>query len=223
MTFLELCKRLRQEAGIAGTGPDSVLSQTGQNKQVVDWITAAYEAVQLMHSTWRFLRADFSFATIESIQEYTPTAVGLTDFATWIRDDIRLYENLTDEQFLEYYPWDEFRINYMFGSHRTVEGRPVIVSIKPNDSLMLWQLPNSADFTVIGEYYQTPDVMEANDDEPIFPVRYHMIVVWKALKDYAGFTAADEKYVHGNTEYTRILHPMELKELPDILYGEPLA
>ena len=222
MNYLALCQRLRLEAVDSGTGPVTVIGQTGQLGRFVEWIEAAYEDVQDEHETWRFLRTDFDFPTIVDIPEYTPAAVAIADHANWIKESIRIYSAVTDETFLEYYPWDEFRDTYVYGSHRTQTGRPSAITVKPDNSLRLWQLPNAI-FTVNGEYYKVPDVMTADADIPILPARFHMILVWKALMYYGVFAGAEEKYTHGANEYTRMLRKLEKDQLDDVLYGEPLA
>ena len=136
MNFLSLCQRLRQEAGLTGTGPVSVLGQSGEMKRIVDWATAAYEEIQNLHATWRFLKTDFTFQTIYNTQDYTPTAVGLDDLATWTKGDqtMRIYSAIADETFLVYFPWTDFRNTYIFGTHRTTLDRPTVYSIRPNNS-----------------------------------------------------------------------------------------
>ena len=223
MNYLTLCKRLRLEAGISGTGPAAVAGQTGEMLRVVEWIAAAYEDVQTAHATWRFLREDFSFPTIADTQEYTPAAASITDLASWIRQDMRLYlTSAADEQFLQDMPWDDFRIAAMYGSNRLVTGRPILASIKPNNSLMLWQTPDDV-YTVLGEYYTVPDVMALDADIPIIPARFHLAIVWKALMYYGAYTAADEKYAHGKNQYSRQMRALENDQLERIRYGEPLA
>ena len=222
MNYLELCKRLRLEAGISGVGPAAVTGQTGEMLRVVEWVDAAYQDVQIAHASWRFLRKDFSFSTIASTQEYTPAAVSLEDLATWIQQDMRLYLTIGDEQFLETIQWDDFRIAAMYGSNRTLEGRPILASIKPNNSLMLWQIPDAV-YTVAGEYFAVPDVMDENTSTPVIPVRFHLAIVWKALMYYGAYTAADEKYAHGKNQYSRELRALENDQLEIMTYGEPLA
>jgi hypothetical protein len=213
---------LRQEAGLSGTGPASVLSQTGEMKRIVDWISAAYEDVQNLHATWRFLRNDFSFSTIASTQDYTPAAVGLGDFATWKKNDIRIYSSINDEDPLEYYPWEIFRDAFFVGSNRTQTGRPTVVTIRPNNALALWQIPDAV-FTVNGEYYKSAQTMTANDSSPLIPARFQMILVWKGLMHYGAYAGAEEKYAHGNNEFKRLLASLEFDQLEDTTYGEPLA
>lgn len=222
MNFLELCQRLRQEAGLSGTGPASVLSQTGEMKRVVDWVSSAYEDIQNLHSNWKFLRTDFSFSTIASTQDYLPTAVSLTDFGSWIKEDIRIYSSAEDEDQLDYYPWDVFRKAFFYGSNRTQTGRPTVVTVKPNSALALWQLPDAV-YTVNGEYYKTAQTMSTNASTPLIPTRFQMILVWKGLMHYGAYAGADEKYAHGSTEYKKLLAALEYDQLEDFTYGEPLA
>lgn len=191
-------------------------------KRIVDWISSAYEDIQNLHATWRFLRNDFSFSTIISTQDYTPAAVSLTDFAHWIKTDIRIYSAVADEYFLDYCPWEIFREAYFFGSNRTQSGRPTVVTVKPNNALALWQIPDAV-YTVNGEYYKSAQIMSANADIPVIPARYQMIIVWKALLHYGAYAGAEEKYAHGNNEYKKILSMLEFDQLEDTTFGEPLA
>jgi hypothetical protein len=213
---------LRQEAGLSGTGPASVLSQTGEMKRIVDWVASAYEDIQNLHATWRFLRTDFSFSTIASTQDYLPTSVSLSDFGSWIKKDIRIYSSVADEDSLEYCPWEIFRQAYYFGSNRTQTGRPTVITVKPNNALALWQLPNDV-YTVNGEYYKTAQSMTANADSPLIPTRFQMIIVWKGLMHYGAYAGADEKYAHGSNEYKKLLALLEYDQLEDFTFGEPLA
>ena len=222
MDFLACCQRLRQEAGLSGTGPVSVVSQTGEMKRIVDWVAAAYEDIQELHATWRFLRDDFSFSTIVNNQDYAPISVGLTEHASWVKEDIRIYESVNDECQLIYLPWEIFRKTYFIGSNRSVTGRPTIVTVRPNNTLTFWQVP-SAILTVNGEYYKSPDVMAANTDMPVMPSMFHMIIVWKGLMHYGAHAGADEKYAHGEKEYKRMKAMLEFSELEDFTHGEPLA
>ena len=227
MTYLELARRLRKEAGGSGTdsSPASVDSQTGEMLQLVNWINTAYEDVQNEHATWRFLRSDFSFTTTADTQEYDPTDSGVitdTDLASWVKDDIRVYESVSDENYLNYIPWDEFRESYMFGSSRESTGKPIIVSVKPDNNLILWPIPDD-EYTVNGEYYKTADVLSGDSDTSIIPTRFQMVIVWRALMYYGAYNAANEKYVHGENQYKRLISKMELDQLEDFTYGDPLA
>ncbi len=193
-------------------------------KRIVDWVSEAYGDIQNEHATWRFLKTEFSFSTIYNTQDYTPAAVNLTDLATWAKGDkeISIYSSVSDETFLIYLPWADFRTEYLFGTNRTKLERPTTYTVKPNNSLSLFPIPNAV-FTVPGQYYKTAQEMTANSSTPVFPARYHMGIVWKALMYYGAYAAADEKYAHGQSEYKAVKAQMELSELEDMGFGEPLA
>ena len=225
MTRLELAVMLRKEAGIGGTGPTSTLNQSGEYELIVDWIDLAYNRIQSKHPDWQFLRADFTASISSGTGEYTPSAAGVTEHATWIVDDVRCYLTATgvsDEQEVYYIAWDEFRRTYRMGSTRTQTGRPSYFTIKPNDSLDFWPIPDDS-YTVVGEHYKTPDLFTADDDEPILPTRFHEILAWSALNHYGANYVENDKYVHGQNEYRRIKALLELDQRPQLGFGAPLA
>lgn len=225
MNFLEICQRTRLEADITGSGPASVVGQSGELEKVVEWVLTAYDDIQNLYSTWRFLRTDFTFPTIVDTQNYTPDAVDLADLATWKAekdDDLTIYSAVADEQHLAIYPWNDFRSVYMFGTNRTQTERPTVATIKPDNSMSLWPIPNAI-FTVTGEYYKKAQTLSANTDIPIIPSQFHMAIVWRAVMFYGADYAAIEKYDHGQNEYKAILRKMELNQLPKLSYGAPLA
>ena len=210
------------EIGWPGTGPVSVIGQTGQMGQVVDWMAAAYNDVQTSHETWRFLRTDFDFDTIATQNTYTAAAISITDLATWVKESFQIYSAVTDEQYLWFEPWETFRPVYRFGSNRTHSLRPSVISIKPNNSLILWAIPDDT-YTVTGEYYKSSASMATDVAVPNFPDRFHMVLVWKALMYYGAFAAAEGKYAQGQNEYGRLIRDLEIDQLEEPLYGEPLA
>jgi len=225
MNFLELVQRLHSEAGIQGAAPATVIGQTGMNLRVVNWTLTAYEEIQGLHETWLFRQEEFSFPTIATVQNYTTASVSLDDLAAWkIEPDgsgIRIYSAVSDESDLSYYPWDQFRAIYKFGSFRTQSERPSEFSIKPDMSMDLWPIPDAV-YTVNGEYIKKVQTMTANDDEPVIP-DYHMIIVWRGLMYYGAFEGANDAYSHGQTEYKKLLAKLTINQLPKIVWGAPLA
>ena len=225
MTFLELAQRLRQEAGIAGSGPATVIGQTGELGRIVSWVLSADEDIQNTYANWKFLQTSFTFPTIDTIQSYAPADVSLSDLATWKHDridDLTIYSSAADEQYLIFIPWDEFQGAYMFGSTRTQTGRPTIVTIKPDNSIYLWTIPDDV-YTVTGEYFKKAQAMSVDISEPIIPSQFHMIIVWKGLMLYSAYNSAPDLYAHGQAEYRNILRKLEKSQLPEIELGEPLA
>ena len=220
MNYLALCQRLRMEAGVSGTGPSAVTGQTGELGEIVTWVNAAYEDIQSLHTTWLFRQDDFSVSLISGTYTYTPASLSIDDLLEWKTDDVRIYLDAADEAQITYTPWDDFRRAYMIGS--LPSGRPSVFSVKPNNSIVFWPTPDGA-YTCVGEYVKQVDTLSGNTDTPIFPSDFHMLIVWRALKYYAGLLAAPEKYAHGEAEYQRLMRAMENSQLPKIGWGNPLA
>jgi hypothetical protein len=228
MNFLSLFQRLHSEAGRQGSTPTTVLSQTGMNQRLVNWIVTAYEDVQSEHQSWLFRQEEFTGQLSNGVSNYLATTFSITDFSAWkINYDhdrlsgITIYVSTTDEEYLEYVPWDDFIPNYRFGSSRTQTQRPSVVTIKPDFSLEFWPIPN-ATYNVAGEYYKSIQTLTTDLNEPIFP-DYHMIIVWKALMYYGAFEGAPEVYAHGQEQYNKLLAALEINQLDKITYGSPLA
>jgi len=228
MNFLLLCQRLRQEAGLTGSGPTTTVGQTGISKQVVDWINSAYIDVLSQHSNWQFMQESFSFETVASQREYSVAETGLTDLEKWKVDDygsFRVYltsSGVANEQYMYPILWDDYRQVYLYGASRTAEGLPSYFSIQPDNGLNFYLVPDAA-YTITGEYFKTPTELSGNTDIPIIPTQFHMIIVWRALMFYAGFDAANEKYAMGKNEYNKLLMRLEIDRLPKMTFGGPLV
>jgi len=225
MTFLQLSQRLRQEAGISGTGPTTVISQTGEAKKVIDWVLTAYEDIQNLHPTWDFLRTDLTFPTIAGNNTYVKTAISADEYGKWINNSFRSYltsTGVSSEQYMRWMDWVDFRDTYEFGSSRTIQGFPRYISQKPDTSLIVYPTPD-ASYTINGEYFKRAQTMAANTDVPIIPDKYHMIIVWRALMFYSGQSNAPELYQVGQVEYKKLLRKLESSQLPPIRLAEPLV
>jgi hypothetical protein len=220
MNFLEGVKRLRQEAGVSGTGPTTVVSQTGEMKRLVDWYNTAWLDVQTDMPDYNWMRGSFTLTLSSGDPEYTPADASLTDHRSWVRDSLKVYlTSVADEVELEYVSYAEFRPLYMVGSVST--GQPFCYTVKPDKTLRFYPTPNAA-YTVTGEYQKTASEMTADADEPGLPAEYHMAIVYRALMKYGRYEAAPEVYDDAKAEYKRMTTAIKMDQLPDICMGGPL-
>lgn len=213
MTYLELCQRLRREASVSGEGVGSVLNQLGEPQRLVDWIATAYEDIQRLKEDWRFLTKDFSFTTNNDQNTYDGIGIGLADFANWRETSLRIHrttDGVSDQQLLTYLDYNtEFRNSRGFGAAQTLVQRPYECTVKPDNSLLLFPIPDASGYTVTGEYYQTPHKLVNNTDIPIFPERFHMVIVWKALIYYGLYESAQEMVEQGQRNYNALYAKLE--------------
>jgi hypothetical protein len=216
MTFLELCQELAREAGISGDIA-AVTGQSGEAQRVVRWIARAYKYVQNLHADWDFLRRPVEFAALLGQATYTAEAAGVTEFGRWcFRSAWRCYRTdigYIDEQPVQRVDYDQFRQHYGYGAARLQTGRPQVVTVAPDQSLIFWPTPDAA-YTVVAEHYRAPHILAANTDVPIFAARYHDAIVYRALMLYGEFEADGTVIAVGQTEAERELNAMEGFYLP---------
>ncbi|HYN54401.1 MAG TPA: hypothetical protein VES38_06825 [Methylotenera sp.] len=224
MTFLQICQRLRQEAGISGIGPSTVVSQTGEMRRIVDWVNTAYEDIQLARSNWNWMRGDFSFNTTANDYDYTAAEAGIASrFSQWDVDTIKSFRTsvgVSNEFELGELFYSHYRSIYLTGSQSA--DTPVCFSIGPDRKLLLGPKPNGI-FTVSGQYWKSPQVLAANADEPEMPAEYHMLIVWMALEQYGLYESAGECVMRGQKNSKRYMNRLEINQLPDVGMANPLA
>jgi hypothetical protein len=221
-TFLQICQSIRQEAGISGTGPLSVVNQTGEYKRVVDWARSAWLDIQLADPTWRWMRGSFTFVTTPGQGAYTPAEAGIASrFSHWMLEYTSL--GLTppnDDQLIQPLSYDEFRTIYLVGPQPA--SRPVCVTVAPDQRLLLGYTPNDA-YTVRGEYQKTPQMLALDTDVPEMPEQYHEAIVYRALMKYARYEAAPEVMQDAAYNYGRLMMVLRNHQMPMVTGPESLA
>ena len=231
MNYLQLAQRLRQECAVSGTGPTSVLNQTGMAGLLVSWIDAAWVEIQGLHNNWNWMREPFTFETAVGVGDYLPTAITntltgqpMTDLRFWHKETFRAQKKsigVQDEQWLVEWEYQIFRNTYRFNIQ--VNSRPVVFAEKPNGkAVMLGALPEDI-YNINGEYQVKATHLAADTDVPDMPEAYHLLIVYKAMQSYGLYEAASEVVSRGQMEYQKLLTQLEREQLPDVYLGQPLA
>jgi len=230
MNFLELVNRARLECAVSGASTPlaSVQNLTGESKLIADWVNAAWNDIQVSNDQWQWMRTPVQFNTVTQQQIYTPTDCGVeATLANWKRDSFRcssVGQNYQDEQLMNFMEYTTFRNLYIYGNMRTTYARPVVVAIVPGvtKNLAFGSIPNQP-YVITGEYFRLPTVLSADSDTPDMPPRYHLMIVYRAMMFYAGYTAAPEVYQRGEVEFKRLMSRLQIDQLPTIISGPPLA
>lgn len=223
MTYLQLVNRLRSECGIAGTDITTTVGQTGEMKRLCNWITQAWEELQLDRQDWDFMRKSVTFNTIANQQTYhvgTGLDIDISDFAKWKNDSVRQYLQsagiATQIILSQYYDYTEFRDFYLLGSRTLVTGRPLYFTIEPaSRAILLGFTPNDV-YVTDAEYYRTPQELTADADEPIMPAQYHMAIVFKAMQKYGLYEVASEQIQAGKDGYSFYKNKLDSEYSPII-------
>jgi hypothetical protein len=235
-TFLELCKDVRRECGIAGTGPASVTGQLGELERVVAWTKNAWVELQNRSQSWLWMRSPFTFDTAAGTDTYaygvvtdSRLAALITRFSRWWPLNSDGYSNVlayltatgvADQQYLSYLDWNSFRHLYKRGAQ--TNNRPVHFTIDPQQQLILGPKPNAI-YTVTGEYQQSAQILAADTDIPEMPVQFHQLIVYKAMTKYAGYRSAPEVMSRGITEGNRLDRQLEGNQLAESAKAAALA
>lgn len=218
MTYLQLCARVVKEAGIAGGGPTTVLNQSGQLLQVVNWVAQAWEDIQIMRPNWLFMHNDFNFNTVIDTRDYAPMDISINDLALWDYGSFLLYDAAlgeSDEIHLPYTSYGEWRTAYRSGMNDRALGRPVVWTKLPNGSIRFEPDPDKV-YTINGEYKNKAQLFTADADVPTgLPDDFHILIVWQALKSYGFHQDAPEVLDQAETNFDNLLYRLEIEQLPD--------
>jgi hypothetical protein len=227
LTYLQMVQMLARRVGVAGTGPTTVVGQSGEAGRLVEWVNASWLDIQEQHEDWDWMRVETQFNTVAGQTIYTPTNCGVAaTLNKWRRDSFRTYIPATgypSEVFLNFTDYNKFRDVYLFGSLRTSQTRPVIVSIAPDKSVCLGPQPNDV-YTVVGEYYTLPlDLVNDTDVPAGIPASFHRLIIYRAMMMYGAYESAAEVYQEGQTEFNRMMMRLEINRQPEMTVGDPLV
>jgi hypothetical protein len=163
---------------VAYEGEFSVHATTTANELV---ITTTYIAESFVGTEQANVR-DFEFYTANGVQNFNKDTFG--------------YFLATDGQGarspLQYVEWQEFRAKYY---DYTESNNPQKITVMPNRRLRVWP-DTDAVYTIQADSFLIPQELAVNADIPLMPTNLHMLIVWKALIDYAGYEEASAVFAH---------------------------
>jgi len=214
MNYLNLCQRTASEAGISHSSPPNVLGQTDQKKQVVEWVDAAYQEIQLIHQGWKFLWDEFSVETVANQKEVAlPTNCKRPDI-----NDFLVYRtsNPDDSRDLRYCKFPAFRRRFRFDKVANA-GHPTVVTFDPKGMLRFTPIPDDA-YTVEFGGWIKPHVLSGNADLPVIPEENRMIIVWRAVMLAAEELEATMRYTTAERNYQEQLEKLRHIHAPEFTY-----
>jgi len=219
MTYLELCVRAREEAGITGSGPTSVTGQTGQLLRLVNWVQQAWVEIQLMRPNWNFMHSEFSFNTVVDQRDYLAADHSINDMKLWDENSFIAHETAEGEStqfpliYLKYATW---RDTYRVGMNVRTSDKPVYITVLPTNKIRFEPAPDKV-YTIEGDYKRSTQYITADADELTnFPDDFHMLIVWQALKYYGHYENAPEVLEEAEVNFDNLLFRLEIEQLPEM-------
>lgn len=207
MDYLEICQKTRQRAGMAGAGPSSVSGQSGEMARVVDWVRQAWLDMQATRTDWQPL-----WRELEVTVPAGDTIVSMPPALSHL-----LGERLSvDGRSLSFFQWRDM-------PRQTVEAMaPVAATMRPDGRLQVYPAsPN--DVVIRGEYYERPQVLVSDSDEPWLPEHLQDGIIHQAIVYYGIYEDAPELYQTAQAKAQQYLQRMCNEMLPASELGGPLA
>ena len=224
MNFLQLCQGVYTEGGISGQ-ITSVQNQTGEALRVVRWVQSAYlEILNDQGLVWNFLRKEIKVQLTAGKGDYTFADLNIASGVQWDTRSMRvsLNEDGRDETFLIGMRFPEFRDYWLFSSRRDVLSRPLNASVDIETKLRIAPIPAAA-YWLHGQVQVMPEPLLDPDQVPILPERYHLAIVWRALRHYGMFEAAPEVVVRADAAYKEVMQQLWGDQSPEVIVGSPLC
>jgi len=227
MTFLQMAQRLRQEGRSSGSGPASVVSQSGDSLDYVTWIQESWNTIQTIKRGWRWMfgsvvipvtagMRDISLATI------FPAADDLGRFAHWVPSAMKyrtVAGGLADERSV----WGGLYVPERDYGAVPTANKPTEVIIMPDNSLRLSHQVTE-DGVLTARYYKGPQALLADADVPEMPARFHMLIVWNALIDHAISEVAQEQFERAQMRRDELWYALVNDQLDDVdLYSTTMV
>lgn len=228
MNFLEICQTARSRCRMSGDGPVSVVTsgQSEEYRRLIGYVNEAWNDIQKAEDQWQWMRAPCTFPTVAGKALYTAQEIGITDLANWcLSDDDRwtVYSTAggqAGELWLEYLDYRRWSDIYEFGTGRTSQSQPALITITPNKSIGLGATP-TAGYTVTGNYFKAPSNLVSAGDIPAMPTRFHMAIVYRVMALHGASEAASEIYQEGRIEFGKEMRRLRSDQLPEIVVARP--
>ncbi len=207
-SFLTLAQELARECRIPGTGPSTVISQTGELEKVVRYIKNADLDIKRRWADWGFLWNEFSTTTVVGSNSLTSEP---SDVDTYNVNTFVLNASTDNYTALEYVDYSVFR-EKLLGSQ--TNDTPTLFTVKPDRSLAVWP-PADAAHTLTGEYWKTGVTLAADDDTSEIPTQHDRLIVVRAKLYYAEAEDAPEIMASAVSEHEDLMRTFESRWLRD--------
>lgn len=222
MKFLDLCKTLHTEGGIAGLGPASTVNQTGMSAKIVRWVRESWIDIQSQYPNWKFLRKKEVRALTVNKRSYALVAdLNLPNVRKWDTNLLFIRDPSTNKRSsLKLLEYPDFVAQYA----DFATGQPSVFTVTPDFNIEWDRTPDKA-YSVELHFWLTGEKLEEDADIPSIPEDHHMTIVWWALVHYASHDEAVVLKADAKEFFKIALRRLEMDqlEIPHRLQTRKLA
>lgn len=197
MTFLDLCRRLRMEAGLSGDGPTAIAGQVGINAKLIAWVRQGYQDILNLPRDWDFMWRQVSIdLPAHAVRVDLAGDYQLTDVGRIVTDTMRIGGARC-----------RFEPDFSLLSEM-LPGARLVWSRLPDRRIALAPATDTP-VSMAFDYYRDSHDLISDADVPLMPAPYRMAIVWRALMHYAGHDSAPDLYATGERNYQQLLAQMD--------------
>lgn len=203
-TYLDLCRLLVSELGVAGgSGPATVTGQVAELRNIVQWVAEADVYIQNLWTDWDFLWAKAENAYVP---EGESTIRSISDLNLPLPDGMVLEAGSDRAYSPTYLPWPEFRQRYTLKPKRT--GRVSAWAMRPDGVIELSHTMAANTYWSL-EYYRKAKRMAANGDRSPIPEQFDRVIIARAAVIYGTREDAPEIVSGYAAEYDDVIEKMQ--------------
>lgn len=230
MNYIQLIQRLKRESGRSGGSPAGVAVLAGDDINLGNWIADAWREVQRKRMDWAWMRKTVTAMLVNGTTGYSlaDLDVDATPLARWqgqteyYAPSVRNTAAGGQPWPLRWMPYEKFQAIYLLGT--STPGAPQAWSEGPDKKILIGPAPNTDDYELTADYWAAPTELALDDDTPDMPEQFHMLLVWRALLEVAGFDAAPEVEVRARRNLRMAWADLIDDQAPRVqLDDEPLA
>lgn len=206
MNALQIAQEINTAVGLQGS-IDTIISQTGVRKTIVEFMNSAYRDIQMLRTDWAWLKTGGTFS-------WYPAATSV------VNSGVRLYNNVWYDQtpliFVSYEDW-------LLNSPYTGSLTPYIFTIIPET--------NGIVINTVDDYYtinyrgtRKPEELTTNTQIPLLPVEHHFCIVYKAAYEVALYLGNSEFFTLNQSRYNFALNSLLREQnIPKRIKQRPLV
>lgn len=221
-TFLQLVNAVGRDSGTLSGTLGTVANASGRWAKAVYWTAEAWRMMQASRADWTFRKKQFSYSLVVDVMEYTPAALGITDFGGWIPktptlEPFSIYDpaiGQSDENSLEFKAYDVWFNTYGRGDPDSV--RPTMVAISPDRSTLVVGAPPDDTYTLRGWYKREVQELSVDGDTPYIDDEFHDAIKWRAIGLLCEFDEAPFSLAAANDKYRQWHSQLMSEYLPKV-------
>ena len=217
--FLQLCQRAAREAGVTNAAvsplPTTVEAQVGELARMVDYVADAWRELQGTKK-WSWM---WESVTLTIPAGASSIAAGIPH-DRWDKQSVYSVGVTSDSagRWLSYVPWDEFRSLYPRIATGSTLGS---WTIAPDLTFRLNGI-TSINLPLTAERWVLPTSLRVDGDVPPMPADLSMLLVYMAVRKYAGYDEAGTQRNVSLIEEKRLYNDLLSRCLPEWRLGGSL-